>query len=760
MRTIHTRRRLTLAGIVLSTAVALSSCGSESAAEFVKKGDDLLAKKQLPQALLAYRQAVVKDPKSGVARRKLADAYWQTNEAGKALEEYVRAADLLGSDIDAQIQAGNILLLANRFEDAKGRADKALALDPKNTDALVLKGNAYAGLKNLDDALKEMETAITIDPSRGSSYLNLGLVQSQLGEADKAEATYKKAIAGAPDAVIPRLALMNLYWNTGRLAQAEKVMTDALAIEPSNNLLNRALAMFYLSTGRRADAEAPLKVILAKDPQSDIRFTLADYYALTNRLSEAKALLQSTANDSRADYATAAKLRLAALGFVDGDLATTRKLVDEILAKTPNLPEALIAKAQLFAVEGNRAEALSTIRRAADANPDSVSAHHVAGKLLTADLQFDAAVTEQKRVLQLNSSYAPAFVELTRLSLWLGRFDEAVTYGREAVRLAPNQAEAHYLLARAEINSGHPDDAARSLRALVAALPNDAVVRAEIGRMQLAQKDVSGAQASFEKAIALDKRNVNAIEGLITIDLLRKDTASARRRADAALRDQPNDALILIIAGRTYLGTGDAVTAEKFLRQAIQGGASDMEAFGLLASIYVQQGKLVEAIAEFRSLSKRRPSEAVFPAMVGTLLHVQGKFDEAKVEYERALSVNPKSAVAANNLAQLYVDRDENLDMALQLAQTAKANSPKSHEIDDTLGWIYYKKKIASQALNSMKAAVTAQPENPVYLYHLGAAYALNKDKSNARQALEKALKLQPNFPGADDARRILTSLN
>ena len=38
-------------------------------------------------------------------------------------------------------------------------------------------------------------------------------------------------------------------------------------------------------------------------------------------------------------------------------------------------------------------------------------------------------------------------------------------------------------------------------------------------------------------------------------------------------------------------------------------------------------------------------------------------------------------------------------------------------------------------------------------------ALALNKDKINARQALDKAFKLQSNFPGADDARKILDSL-
>ena len=40
-----------------------------------------------------------------------------------------------------------------------------------------------------------------------------------------------------------------------------------------------------------------------------------------------------------------------------------------------------------------------------------------------------------------------------------------------------------------------------------------------------------------------------------------------------------------------------------------------------------------------------------------------------------------------------------------------------------------------------------------------GAAYAVNKDKANARLTLEKALKLQPSFQGSDDARSLLAKL-
>jgi tetratricopeptide (TPR) repeat protein len=46
----------------------------------------------------------------------------------------------------------------------------------------------------------------------------------------------------------------------------------------------------------------------------------------------------------------------------------------------------------------------------------------------------------------------------------------------------------------------------------------------------------------------------------------------------------------------------------------------------------------------------------------------------------------------------------------------------------------------------------------PTVLYHLGMAYHRSGRKAEARDALNKALALNKNFPGADEARKILTT--
>ena len=71
--------------------------------------------------------------------------------------------------------------------------------------------------------------------------------------------------------------------------------------------------------------------------------------------------------------------------------------------------------------------------------------------------------------------------------------------------------------------------------------------------------------------------------------------------------------------------------------------------------------------------------------MVGLLLQSQAPL-EAEKHYLRALQLNPRAAVASANLAWLYAEQDSNLDVALQLAQTAKEQLPENPDYDMSAG--------------------------------------------------------------------------
>jgi tetratricopeptide (TPR) repeat protein len=187
--------------------------------------------------------------------------------------------------------------------------------------------------------------------------------------------------------------------------------------------------------------------------------------------------------------------------------------------------------------------------------------------------------------------------------------------------------------------------------------------------------------------------------------------------------------------------------------------ASDIDAYMALGRLYVRQQKIDEAIAQFDQVASRQRNAVAPETLIGLLLEGQGKREDAKARYRRALDMDPHAAVAANNLAWIYVDEGGNLDLALQLAQTAKAQLPKRPEVNDTLGWIYQKKGLSSTALPFLQDAVQQAPSNGSYRYHLAVAYAATSQVAQARDALTRALASGLSPADERDAKQLLATL-
>ena len=194
-------------------------------------------------------------------------------------------------------------------------------------------------------------------------------------------------------------------------------------------------------------------------------------------------------------------------------------------------------------------------------------------------------------------------------------------------------------------------------------------------------------------------------------------------------------------------------------RRVLEFDPTHLATYSALGRLYRRQGRLDEAREEYDALTERSPDPVAAVTMAGVILLTQGRTDQARERFERAVGLDPDAAVAANNLAWIYAETDGNLDVALGLAQRATAQLPDLPQTNDTLGWVHYKKGLASLAIPFFEKSIAKDVENPVYHYHLGLAYAKADDRVRARQALERALGLQPDFEGADEARRLLSGL-
>ena len=125
----------------------------------------------------------------------------------------------------------------------------------------------------------------------------------------------------------------------------------------------------------------------------------------------------------------------------------------------------------------------------------------------------------------------------------------------------------------------------------------------------------------------------------------------------------------------------------------------------------------------------------------------------------RVIEINPEHASAMNYLGYTFAEMGTNLDEAEALIHKALALRPDDGYITDSLGWVYYKKGFYDLAIGEFSDSLTKLSENPVVNYHLGLAYYKKGENDKAREQLEKALSLQADFPGADEARKVLADL-
>jgi putative PEP-CTERM system TPR-repeat lipoprotein len=752
-------RQAVVVGLCVVVSVAFVGCAdkAEQKRKAVVSADVYAAAGKLDEAIIEYRRAIQFDPKDGQVRLRLSQTYVKAGAMSDGLREMYRASDLRPDDTDLQIVIGNFLLSYDRFDEAKARADRVLQLQPTNVKAHLLRGRALARLKDLDNAVKDMRQAISDDPSDGIGYVGLGAIQHARGEVQQAEESFRKAVAVDPNSADVRLEYAGFLLASSRQADAERELKQAYAIDANSVSVNRALANFYLAGKRPPEAEFHLKK-LADNPKSVswAGFTLARFYAATRRPDDAVRVLKGLI--AREDTALEGKLQLAALIYSRGQQAEAHTLVNEVLGVLPKEPQALTLKAGFLLDEGKLDEAIGAAQAAKQnskvARPSILLglAYTRAGRLEDAKKALTDALVKEPQSLA-------AQVELSRLSLMTGDVVWAQKYGADALRAAPQSHSAREAVVRAALAQGDVETAAPPLAALRRDLPDDPKFLYLEGELRTRQGKRSEARQAYSKALAVEPRSLATAEALIRLDLSEGNIRGARTRADQTMSSLPKNADAVILAARTYATSRDLVRAETLLRQAIDLDPGRTDTYGTLANLYLVQRKLDEALQKFQDAATHDPKSVGPPTMIASVLLQQGRRADAKAAYRQALAIDAEAPVAANNLAFLYAEDGENLDEALRLAEIAKRRLPGSADPLDTLGWVYYKRGMPTFAASQLRDAVAREPRNASFQYHLGLAYARGEDSKKAREALERALSLDPKSPLAAEARSALASL-
>jgi tetratricopeptide (TPR) repeat protein len=417
-------------------------------------------------------------------------------------------------------------------------------------------------------------------------------------------------------------------------------------------------------------------------------------------------------------------------------------------------------KARLLLADGKPEAALEVARAAVNADHRLAESSLTLGRVYLELRDIDGARDAFTGALAEDPNLLPAQLELVDLYRRRHELDAALRFAEDAVKQHPQSLVAR--LTRLKIlvmTSNQLGRAEAEAKALVAKYPASPDAHVALATYHMNFGNAAGARQEFQRALDLNPASIDALTGLVSIDILSRKLGDARSRVETQLAKTPNSLRLLLLAAKIYHVDGALPKTEETLRRAIKANASDPQAYGLLADLYVSQGRIEEAKKEFADVHRLDPRWVGAPTMLGLLAFQTQNLDEARRWWETAVKVDPKAGAASNNLAWLLVESNGDLDRALELALVAKAELPDKAEVTDTLGWIYYKKGMLGQAINWLRWCADAEPTNATYQFHVGMAYARDGEDAKAGKALKLALSLDPKLPWADQAKKTLATL-
>lgn len=129
----------------------------------------------------------------------------------------------------------------------------------------------------------------------------------------------------------------------------------------------------------------------------------------------------------------------------------------------------------------------------------------------------------------------------------------------------------------------------------------------------------------------------------------------AQEEYKKALHYEPRNANLLNNFGRFYYNQGKWAEAEKYYREALEHDAENKWAWNNLGSVLAQQDRYEDSLAAYKHVN----SEAVAYQSLAFHLMSQGKHEQARHSYEKALQLNPNLPLAREALKKYDEEKQE-----------------------------------------------------------------------------------------------------
>jgi tetratricopeptide (TPR) repeat protein len=781
-------RSIRLVAVILAVLVGLVSCSRDPNVvkkRYLESGNKYFEKGRFKEASIQYRNALKRDPKYGAAHYKLALVSLKVGDVAAAVASLRRAIELVPPDQpdhwDAVVKLSEIYLAVAKGEkqymdDVEKYTNELLKRDANSFDAHRLIGDlnysratvAYQQKKNqegsafLDAATAEYRKADSITP--GQQGVSMQLARALAAKADfaGAEALYRRVIAKDKTYQYAYTELYRLFLFQNKAADAEQVLKSAYDNNPKQYGFLMLLAMHYYGQQRRDDMVGVLNKMKAQAKDYDRAYLdVGDFYLrMGDGDSAIREYKEGMAKDAK-KKATYQK-RVIEVLMRQGKRTEAAEINTQILKDTPNDNDARGLAATFLLDKGDIAKALAELQAVVTRAPDNEVARFNLGRAHAARGEYEQARQQFQKAIEIKPEYVMARLALAQLQVSRKDFDAALKTAQKILEIDKGNVNARLIESAALMGQQKFGDSRVLLDTMLKANPGSPDVLFQLGVVNLAENRFKDAEDAFRRSYQLNPANSRGLMGIIETNMAQNKTDEALKILQAESAKAPNRMDLLLAMGNTAVRAGKfdfaLETFNKVLAQT-EKGARQGDIYLRIGETCRRKGDTNAAVVALQKARETLPNNIVVLSTLALVLDAAGRKPEAKQVYDAAIKLDPNNGVALNNLAFLMAETGGDLDDALTKAQRAKQLLPNFYEVSDTLGWIYLKKSLADQAIDTFKELVVKEPSISTYHFHLGMAYMQKGDKTRALEQLKEALKYTPAKDEKDKIQQLITKI-
>lgn len=409
---------------LVAACVAVAGASGLSGAPAAGAADATPAALKGPRA--AYEQGLERVEQG--RREEALSAFRRALEEAAAVK-HPQAAVLVST---AANNAGNLLLLQGKPQEAEAYYRRAVAADPKHALAINNLGVALLKQGKLQEAVKTFEQAIEAEPHQGLAHNNLA----------------------------------SLLMRTGELKRAAQLLAAALKLNPRNEQTLLQMAQLY-ALANKPEMQPQIWQTLVKTTDGSLqeRLRLGSWYLQARILPQAERVFEELLQE-RPEWPEA-RLQRARVQALTGQANRALKELQDLLPLLPKEPGVRTDLAALLLKADRVPEAETQARQAVAAFPKDAKGWFVLGCVQERLKQTLDAEKSYYEAVRLDRACGDAWNNLGVLAAKRNDVNTALTCYMAALFADPYDPEAQYNLGRSLVIG--KKDYARGVRLLVAA---------------------------------------------------------------------------------------------------------------------------------------------------------------------------------------------------------------------------------------------------------------------------------------------------